>query len=413
MMPSADGPGIVSSTQGNACDVQDWIKSELKDIVPNVKVYIKPLYLPDPTDIPDILKVSKEAVEQCINAVGSDAECFVNMSSGTPQMKLAQYMLSYGNVYRNYRIMQVNDPEKVSPEKRIIERSIGFLDEENVVKRAIGFINKGLFNQASEEMVKLSQISIYSNKKVAAEIISKVLEGYHYWDLIQYKRAYEIIYPLWLKFRDAVDMKPLMEVLGSQVDYLAELQKENKYESPHNMVDLYYNARRRLSRDDYTDTVARFWRIYEGSLQYYILKKYRVDTHNINDSNDGENKRKALLWTNGKPTMSWIACKYFLTDTLHDTNYAGFLNTIVTLPQGTGDRKIKIDRVMEDIRAFRNDSIVAHGMKPVEERYARWSVLVSENILKALFGKDIEPLIYDYPLNDDRINSIVEIIKGI
>lgn len=411
MFPSANIPQVKSSTEQQAFDTRDWIQSELKS---DIKIFIRPLPLFDPTDYTQILREGEREIRLFIDSLPEDEEheFYLNTSSGTPQIGAAFLLWANSGFVPRARVMQVGNPEYA--ESRVHEINIDFIEEVNLRNRATRYFEQGMYLVAAQELERLSEISLNSARKLQSQLLAKILHAYHQWDLIQYKDALQRLSSVVNKYGNAQDLADAMNVLDSQVDYLKKLASEETNETPHNLVDLYYNAKRRFLREDYTDTLARFWRIYEGSLFYLLRDTYKLEPRNLKDSKSKENLRsvrRACSRLNQSSYVDMTIAKRLLIDVFHDPLVKRLSETKVETSHEISTEIARLDGVLEKLRDYRNQSIVAHGMKPVERKYACWSLEAGRNLIEIVLAEHGKTLLCDYPFAQSRMEPILEWIR--
>lgn len=411
MLPSARIPQAQSSTEQHAFDTQDWVQSELKC---DIEMFIRPLPLTNPTDYTQILREGEREVQLFINSLPEheDHEFYLNASSGTPQMNAAFLLWATSGFIPRAQVMQVGNPEYAK--SRVSEVNIDFLEEVNLRNRAARYLKQGMFLVAAQELERLSEISSNSVRKLQSQLLARILHAYHQWDLIQYKDALQRLSSVVNQYGNAQDLADAMNVLNSQVDYLKKLASEETNETPHNLVDLYYNAERRFLRDDYTDTLARFWRIYEGSLFHLLRDTYKLEPRKLKDSKSEENLRsiqKACSRLNQSSYVDMTTAKRLLIDVFHDPLVKHLSETKIEASHEISTEIAHLDDVLERLRDYRNQSIVAHGMRPVEWKYACWSLEAGRNLIEIVLAEHGKTLLCDYPFAQSRMEPIVEWIR--
>ena len=85
LLPTASGHNIRSETETNANNTKFWINDEISK---EVRVFIRPVKIPNPTDYSLIIPTSRrEIIGILTELVDEDVEIHLNCSSGTPQLK--------------------------------------------------------------------------------------------------------------------------------------------------------------------------------------------------------------------------------------------------------------------------------------------------------------------------------------
>ncbi|MEW6229512.1 MAG: hypothetical protein AB1700_15705 [Bacillota bacterium] len=415
MFPSADIPGVRSSTERNALETRDWIHSE---IASDIQVYIRPLSLTDATDYVQILREGEQEVQKFTSMLphAQEAEFYLNTSSGTPQMKAAFLLWANSGFIPRARLMQVGNP--LYAKQRVKELTVDFLEEVNLRNRAARYLEEGMFLVAAQELDRLAKMSVNSGRKFRAEFLAGILRAYHLWDLIQYKEAYQRLSGVLNRYGNSQDLGELMGVLEVQISYLRELSKEEKTETPHNLVDLYYNAERRALREDYTDALARFWRLYEGLLFYRLRQGYGIEPSSLNRSPSEADRDRLLrrypyLTHYQEPELNLTTAKRALEEEFGDPLVKRLPHLEVEAQHEASIEKVSLDVLLERLRGFRNDSIVAHGMQPVERKHASWCLAGGRKLLDVFLEGKYRRLVDEYPFTPCRMQPIVGFLRAI
>lgn len=415
MFPSAAIPGVRSSTERNAFETRDWLHSE---IASDIEVHIRPLLLTDATDYVQILREGEQEVEQFTRMLphAQEAEFYLNTSSGTPQMKAAFLLWANAGFIPRARLMQVGNP--LYAEQRIREVTVDFLEEVNLRNRAARYLEEGMFPVAAQELDRIAKISVNSGRKFRAEFLARIFRAYHLWDLIQYKEAYQRLSGVANRYGNSQDLAELTTVLEAQVAYLRELSKEEKVETPYNLVDLYYNAERRALREDYTDTLARFWRLYEGLLFYRLRQGYGVDPSALNQSpsivaRERLLRRYANLSHHQEPELNLTTARKALVEEFGDPLVRSLTHLEVDAQHKASVEKVRLDVLLERLREFRNSSIVAHGMQPVERKHALWCLAAGRKLLDVFLEGRYGRLVEEYPFTPYKMQPIADFVRTI
>jgi len=415
LFPSAEGPEIQSSTEENASMTKDLLEN---DVLPGCKCYIRPLPLRDPTDYQELLPCVKDALSKVLNEIlGSEEEpdIHANCSSGTPQMKACWLILANSGYLPATRLWQVHDPKFVKEEERVCEVRLNFLEEENIISRIHQYLPEYLFEVISAECHRLQEMSVYSNRRILAGMISKVFQAYSLWDLLQYREAYQKLSAVEYRWSDTVDAGEAAVILKQQVEYLKLLEAEREKETPENLVDIYYNAERCLARKNYTDTLARFWRIYEGTVYYWYRTEWGIEPLKLDDSENEQNKQKIKLILSAKNGRKnhlelSLATDLLLND-LQDNNFKGIVEIEINAKRSGSCQKMSLIKLLEELREKRNKSVAAHGMRPVTEEDAVNSLTAAKLLLSQILPSGQE-LLDNYPLQKDGIEILIKMLSN-
>lgn len=363
--------------------------TELAQQFPGVKVYARPLDLPDPTDYADIIKKLADEIESIkLNYAQSEVQYFIAISSGTPQIQSAFLVLVNSNrikakVYQTISPSFVNTGE---PRTRLVETH--FLEEENQIVRARRFFQNVNYEIAADELFALGVYTIYPDRAHKAEIFHDLIKGYFHWDLYQHKLALaqlEKVQPALNRFR----FEQLSALVGLQIDALKKIIACGRQEDFLNLLDLYHNARRRYKCKQFIDCLSRFKRLYEGVFYYAARRDLAI-------SSPGSAMERQPGWVR------------------NSLNKGGYLNTydINMLYKEKKGRPIVshgMEQQLKQLSSQRNETINNHGMNSVDEGEAKKSLDLIKKLFKVVFEEqDID----DYCFSREEMTRVEELIFG-
>lgn len=227
-----------------------------------------------------------------------------------------------------------------------------------------------------------------------------------------YDDAYKRLKSVHNEISLSVDLDELANILGAQVEILAKLKDNASLENEYNLVDLYMNARRRLIKADYTDTLSRFWRVYEGVLFAHLRKFYQVEPKDLSRSSN-----KSLVKTindtgifhSGIRQLSIATSETVLSSIFKDKTFRRIEAGYINVKRNNSSQKMKMADLLKELRERRNESIVAHGMKPVTEDDAVNCLEAIENVMKEFIPATAD-LIDNYPLNLTQVKKIIDVL---
>ncbi|WP_338835353.1 RNA repair transcriptional activator RtcR family protein [Neomoorella thermoacetica] len=418
LLPTAEGPDIASSTEANA-----WMTKDLmKDISPQSACYIRPLSLADPTDFQELLPCVKETVKRILHELqrnSQELKIHLNCSSGTPQMTACWYVLANSGFIPAAHLWQAHNPKMVAPEKRVREIRLNFLEEENILSRIYRCLPEYLFEVMAAECRELQNISLYSVRRSRAELMALIFKAYSFWDLLQYREAYQRLAAVERRWRNTLDAGEAADILNKQVAFLKLLEPEQEIETPENLVDIYYNAQRCLARQNYTDTLARFWRIHEGVVYYWLREKWGLEPQNLSMSNNQKNKDKALGFLSSRGfsfrsdrlvTINLHLASELLQKGFEDKEFGRIVQTPIKVQRANSMQEMKLADLLEELRTKRNNSLVAHGMKPVSREDAVNGLEAARTILTRVLANGNE-LLAAYPLQEENIRFLLRLLS--
>ena len=186
-------------------------------------------------------------------------------------------------------------------------------------------------------------------------------EGYGAWDVADYGTALSKLKlareELSVGFAEAALAERAKEIADRIKAHFAFLSKaQGDKPSVENVVDMVENARRRIAdQRRYDDGVARLYRAVEMWHQWRLLKRHSVSTKVVRWQEIPEDARVRFLETSG------------LTQLPEDLD----LTRARALDQILNGEAMEDDNVFRDLLQKRNNSILAHGLKPVGEGPAK------------------------------------------
>jgi len=185
-------------------------------------------------------------------------------------------------------------------------------------------------------------------------------EGYAAWDVADYGTALEKLKlareELDVGFAEAALAERAVEITGRIKAHLPFLGKVRGKLTVENVVDMVENARRRIAdQGRYDDGVARLYRAIEMWHQWRLLEHHSISTKGVRWEEIAEDAQAKFL------EDSWLAQ---LPEDL-DLTRARMLDYILS-GEATED-----NNVFRDLLQKRNNSILAHGLKPIGEGSAR------------------------------------------
>ncbi|MFW0861844.1 MAG: RNA repair transcriptional activator RtcR family protein [Dethiobacter sp.] len=408
LYPTASSDTAQSETQTQANETCYWIATEVS---PSIRVCIEPLVLPDPTDFAAILPRLHESLKKHPELKAAD-EIHMNCSSGTPQMQSTWLLIANSGLLPGRRLWQVKNPEYAI--ERVKELQIEFLEEENILNRLPPFSQKFLFAQMAEEMGRLGNMSLFPVRRKKARLLQRLFWVYQDWDMINYRKAYvgddarpglKELSAGFKPTRGDMEDESLKKVLEKQVALLEKLQRKNQKETPENLSDLYFNAHRSFSRGNYTDTLARFWRVYEGILYYQLRKDYGIEPTNPKKSSNKDHFQQLSVAVPGimpQGSLGIRRSEKVLHEVFQDKKFQELANRSLQIEK---DARVTVGSLLKELRENRNDSIVAHGMKPVEKQSAANALNVMRELFTGFFPTHI---LAEYPFQNRDLKIVVE-----
>ncbi|MCR4428830.1 MAG: hypothetical protein NUV68_05785 [Caldiserica bacterium] len=423
LFPSGKGPSENENEEDNTVKNAEQAKEQIQSFKTGLEVGIIPIFFQDPTDYQEILEKTRKEIQQILEKANPESlEIHLNFSSGTPQQKSAWLILAASRFFISpHKIWQVVEPRFQKDGIRVKEISIDFLEEEISFQRMLNLFQKNLFLSAKEEAESLSRLTTNLERRNKIRILAKLFEAYHLWDAIRYEEAKKQLIEILDEIKNIHGLGEFEAFIKKQIDALEGIS-QTPIETPLNLKDLYFNATRCFQKGEYADTLARFWRLYEGLLFYRLRKIFGIEPHNVQEST-GEKKELVINFLkkadekaddekpddekpddekpddgkpddgkpdDGKPDsplkISRSQAQDLLTEVLDDSELKKLLEE--RLPREIAgvdsEETQRIKKCLKKMVDKRNISIVAHGMNPVEKKDAEKALKVARFLIERL-----------------------------
>lgn len=237
---------------------------------------------------------------------------------------------------------------------------------------------RGLRYAAALDLLgQVSQATLPKSYQANVAALTELTRAYQAWDLFQHREAGTIFTNLHDVPSNLSDFILPRERIGDLHNLANAIDptrpNDKKQYTKEGLADLYNNALRRLMEGKYDDACARLYRLTEMGAQFMLQKKgidtgrvYETDvpalkrTEYCFDQRDQKGRRYAKLG---------LQKSYQL---LRDLN------------EGLGDA-FEQNKSLNDILSNRNQSILAHGVKPVDEPTCR---AFAKHVFELLLGVD-------------------------
>jgi CRISPR-associated protein (TIGR02710 family) len=222
---------------------------------------------------------------------------------------------------------------------------------------ASNFFNRGFYPRAKKFFGILEKYTSGEQNLLYDGLVSLSC-AYDLWDKFNIKDSKEelekAIYVLG-KVKKFVFIDNLIKKNKEGLKILEKLQNGNKIEE---ILDIFENGNRRMSEEKFDDAISRYYRCLD-MIGQYSLEKYKIDTQELDFSNLSleiiekyKKERKGFLPDKYKNGVGGIALKdaFLLLYCLNDS---------------LGQEYKKIEKKFIGLLTLRNQSILAHGLKPI------------------------------------------------
>ena len=265
----------------------------------------------------------------------------VDYTSGTKAMTGAMAIL--GSIYEadalSYVTGQRHQGVVVTGTEKLLTLRPFHIIAEKRIGEAINFFNHCQFDVAVliiSQMVKTAPLPGIMERITPLKSVS---QAFSLWDRFDHKAAFEEL------------KKVDLPAFDDNKAFLGKLLHTDKRE-PYLIADLLSNARRRGEiEQNYDDAVGRLYRVTE------LIAQYQLKSYGIEDTGDVP-KDKIPTSLRGELGTG-------------DAKVKVGLHTSYRLLAAHGDKvgqRYQEDRLLQDLLRRRNTSILAHGLKPVEQK---------------------------------------------
>lgn len=212
------------------------------------------------------------------------------------------------------------------------------------------------FATADEILGNLPLNLLDSQERAWAESLRSLAQGYRFWDIFDHAKALQKFKKVDWDLPAAAVFRPSPAGLEHLSTLAASPDKINRLPL---LLDLYNNALRRGREGKYDDAVARFYRAVELFSQHLLSSPpYEIDSGNV-ELAKAPPVLHDLLDKNRDPRDGCIKIGLVL-------NY----RVLAELGHPVGDAFLASEPLQGRLRQ-RNDSILAHGLKPITESVFR------------------------------------------
>ncbi|HQH71837.1 MAG TPA: TIGR02710 family CRISPR-associated CARF protein [bacterium] len=223
---------------------------------------------------------------------------------------------------------------------------------------------RGLRYAAALDLIgQVSTAALPESYQENAAILAELIRAYQAWDLFQHREAGTI-------FAKLPNVPSNMNEFILPRERIADLHhladaidpprpSDKKQYTKEGLADLYNNAQRRILEGKYDDACARLYRLTEMCAQYRLQKK-GIDTSRVYETDVPSEKRKEYCFdlrdNKGKRYAKLGLQKSY--------------QLLCDLGDGLGEA-FERNKGFNDVLTLRNQSILAHGVKPVDEQTCR------------------------------------------
>ena len=335
------------------------------------------LVLEDKDDIEDCYRTAREVLQWLRTKGYSPNEIVVDFTSGTKAMSVGVALgaiadeceaLSYVAGKRNAATGRV-----ITGTERVVSLTPLEIFAENRRKFAATMFNSYQFDACLE--VTQSIRACTQDEKILNGflLLEKLASAYSAWDKFDHRNAKEC-----LKQLTKEELAKLKLDLSKNKEFIGKLISAKERYHPRYIADLLNNAKRRAQEGKYDDAVARLYRVIELIAQRQLLNNFAIDSSNVKIENVPER----------------LKAKYVMKKAIgNEKTKAGLFESYELLTEFEDLLGVKFadSNELHDKLGRRNDSILAHGLKPVDKntfdilwKYAQSLALIAIEDLETL-----------------------------
>lgn len=390
----------------------EWMNLEDVMGLSRDRIYIESV-VGDPVDYSAALEIVHDILirhrKRCLEITNKeDLEFIANASSGTPAMKTAMILAKHMGLLGAGSVFQVRNPIYVDSEHpHISVIRIGFLEEESLRRECLGAIETQQFVRAKELLSRLDITTFSETVHSSVFWLKRMLNGLERWELSEYTKALEELKKSRELMNKATVFNELRDHVNRQIKWLSEKDLISNQETEMNLFELYQSVSRYYQSRRFTDGLARFWRLVEGTIYWRFLKEYHINIKKLDTlklpesvaSRLNDSGMLQLTSARGRQDIFWML---ELLRNMNDVPFKGWLETSLR----NGENTITVSEQLHRLRSQRNHSLAAHGMQPVSENDLHQAVIIARHlVINVLPGAD--QLQSEYPFHPLQLTDLL------
>ncbi len=320
------------------------------DIVPTTQpAHVFSRVVGDPDDLTACFDASLQLIDELERLGLEPAGLAVDVTSGTVAMRVGAALAAVSRRVPRYRLIGGRRSgglvEPGREEFLEFEPEAVFAEED--LNLASELIRRFRFGSARQVLAR-GQKARRGRSRQGAALLDKVARGYQAWDLFNHGAALKTL-------RQAAREGDLGEFAlpGEKEGFLERLASGGR--SPEGVADLVANARRRAEEERYDDAVGRLYRAMELTVQLALARR-GLDSSDLDVRQLRDPQLRAVLEAETRPDwggrprvrIGLVKGLYVLRD------------------QGDPLGELAEDPELRSALELRNQSILAHGLRPVD-----------------------------------------------
>lgn len=336
----------------------------------------KIIELPTAEDIDEVFQKCEYVYHQLLNENFVPSEVVVDITFGTKVMTAALTALAgiHGLDMTYVSGTRESATVKTGTERPVVMKPGRILRRyqlENMKSYFARYQFPACLELAKQE---LEQVNLFSSANATdgverASALVEFVEGFVYWERFDHKEAVS----RFCNLESVVAQRNYLGELLSDYAKTASVHKGAKGNIPSRylIIDLFCNAKRRASEENFDDAVARLYRCIEMTIQYSLAETQEISTGNVELSILEKKTSSATLERLSKRSENQVV-KLGLVDGFDVLKESSPVHPLsLAYPQ--------LNEELKKLLGFRNNSILAHGVKPVgKDEYEKMAKLTEE-----------------------------------
>ncbi|MEI6127034.1 MAG: TIGR02710 family CRISPR-associated CARF protein [Pseudomonadota bacterium] len=322
-------------------------------------------------DIQQIFKEVNPVFRELFRAGYEPEEIVVDYTSGTKAMTGGLVLSAVANSCGTFRYISGDRQDGVvqnETEKFINIKPKGVFAI-NQIQVALRLMEELRFDSALEIFKSINKALLDEYEIKLLDSVETLARAYDRWDMFDHLKFFSEYDKVKFQYQELHKFK-INQPVHTKVLAIGKVLKDERT-SPDVLVDLYNNALRRFYEGKYDDALARLYRASEMLAQYILYRDFQIKTGDVDLAKVPEEKRGDLAAhkddrDGGKIKIGLKRAYALLAD----------------LGSSTG-KAFVVNKELQGVLNERNNSILAHGTKPITEKACRKLFDVVKNLLSS------------------------------
>ncbi len=353
--PACDHEFYLGNPKGKAIVFQAGLTSSQYDV----------LTVEDPDDLDECYEKLLKLADMIETQHGKNCRIIANYTGGTKTMSVTMALVGLLTEKWDLSINIGPRPDLIKVKSgdvpvRIDKWRVFCQTQIESVRKSIRNFDYAFAHYLITEMLQHSLDKTFRIKLLAA---AQLCQAFDLWDKFEHDKALALLESYGAYF-------------SQHIITLKQILKKQRKVCGYEMVgDLLNNATRKAHRRYYDDAVGRIYRATELFAQIRLKKQYRYDTSNILLTDLPENLQKQYI--------SRVKEKNKLILGLQED-----YELLSKLKDHVGQKYFQQKKEIKDALSYRNNSISAHGLKPLDEDDYRYVKNTLQGFIESV-SKDI------------------------